>query len=560
MLRAARRALTRASTSRAGRCVSLAALALLLGNESLQNAVAEGDTRTISLHHVHTGEDLTITYKRDGRYDEAALKKLNWLLRDWRRSEDTRMDPRLIDVVWEVSREFNAQSPIQVICGYRAPQTNSMLRRRSRGVAQFSQHTLGRAMDFYIPGVSLEAQREAGLRLQRGGVGYYPSSGSPFVHLDVGSVRHWPRMSHDQLARVFPNGRTVHVPSDGQPLSGYALALADIQKRGSEPSEMSLEAARAAGINVGARPQRNLLASLFGAKDDEDDSEPAAASTKASSGAEPKPDKTAEPKVAKPVPTPRPAVRVAQVAAASAPAPATTFRLASAESRPAPLSEAPAPSSANDVISHRGYWDAPTGVAPPPKERVQLASTASAPAPAPRPRGEQRPPAETTGAIGFWPVRTADAADRVPQDLALAFAAQADVALPAPLARGVPAANAIPRSAATIEQSGAATIARKNLPAATLAAAADIEPGMVVEDPWLRALVLAPDLQNYMTATLLGEADPLALRPLMQKPDAVVMMTFSDDPHLGMTADRFSGEAVVFISTMSVAKRTAALR
>ena len=275
MLRAARRALTRASTSRAGRCVSLAALALLLGNESLQNAVAEGDTRTISLHHVHTGEDLTITYKRDGRYDEAALKKLNWLLRDWRRSEETRMDPRLIDVVWEVSREFNAQSPIQVICGYRAPQTNSMLRRRSRGVAQFSQHTLGRAMDFFIPGVSLEAQREAGLRLQRGGVGYYPSSGSPFVHLDVGSVRHWPRMSHDQLARVFPNGRTVHVPSDGQPLSGYAVALAEIQKRGGEPSEMSLEAARAAGINVGARPQRNLLASLFGAKDDEDDSEPA---------------------------------------------------------------------------------------------------------------------------------------------------------------------------------------------------------------------------------------------------------------------------------------------
>jgi hypothetical protein len=191
---------------------------------------------------------------------------------------------------------------------------------------------------------------------------------------------------------------------------------------------------------------------------------------------------------------------------------------------------------------------------------VQLASAASGPAPAPRPRGEQRAPAETTGAIGFWPVRTADAADRVPHDLALAFAAQPDAALPAPLARGVPAANAIPRSAATIEQSGAATIARKNLPAATLAAAADIEPGMVVEDPWLRALVLAPDLQNYMTATLLGDADPLALRPLMQKPDAVVMMTFSDDPHLGMTADRFSGEAVVFISTMSVAKRTAALR
>jgi uncharacterized protein YcbK (DUF882 family) len=557
-IRAARQTLTRASSSRAGRCIGLATLALLLGSESLQNAIAEGDTRTISLHHMHTGEDLTITYKRDGRYDEDALKKLNWLLRDWRRSEETRMDPRLIDVVWEVSREFDAKSPIQVVCGYRAPQTNAMLRRRSRGVAQFSQHTLGRAMDFYIPGVSLEAQREAGLRLQRGGVGYYPTSGSPFVHLDVGSVRHWPRMSHDQLARVFPNGRTVHIPSDGQPLAGYALALADIQKRGGEPSEMSLEAARSAGINVASRPQRNLLASLFGAKDEEEDSE-SAPSNKAPAAAETKPDKVATARAAKPVPlpAPRPTLRIAaKVAPAAAPAPAAAFALASAESRPVRLADADAPSSANDVINNRGYWDAPAAAPPPPKERVQLASAASGPAPAPRPRA----PAETTGAIGFWPVKTADASDRVPQDLALAYAAQADAAPPAPVARNIPASNAIPRSAATIEQSGTATIARKNLPAATLAAAGDIQPGTPLEDPWLRALVLAPDLQNYMTATLLGDADPLALRPLMQKPDAVVMMTFSGDPQLGMTTDHFSGDAVVFISTMSVAKRTASLR
>jgi uncharacterized protein YcbK (DUF882 family) len=557
-IRAARQTLTRASSSRAGRCIGLATLALLLGSESLQNAIAEGDTRTISLHHMHTGEDLTITYKRDGRYDEDALKKLNWLLRDWRRSEETRMDPRLIDVVWEVSREFDAKSPIQVVCGYRAPQTNAMLRRRSRGVAEFSQHTLGRAMDFYIPGVSLEAQREAGLRLQRGGVGYYPTSGSPFVHLDVGSVRHWPRMSHDQLARVFPNGRTVHIPSDGQPLAGYALALADIQKRGGEPSEMSLEAARSAGINVASRPQRNLLASLFGAKDEEEDSE-SAPRNKAPAAAETKPDKVATARAAKPVPlpAPRPTLRIAaKVAPAAAPAPAAAFALASAESRPVRLADADAPSSANDVINNRGYWDAPAAAPPPPKERVQLASAASGPAPAPRPRA----PAETTGAIGFWPVKTADASDRVPQDLALAYAAQADAAPPAPVARNIPASNAIPRSAATIEQSGTATIARKNLPAATLAAAGDIQPGTPLEDPWLRALVLAPDLQNYMTATLLGDADPLALRPLMQKPDAVVMMTFSGDPQLGMTTDHFSGDAVVFISTMSVAKRTASLR
>src|SRR5271170_7324610 len=138
------------SAARTGYSCGLAALLLLWGAQSLQNAVAEGDTRTISLHHIHTGEDITITYKRDGRYDDAALAKLNWFLRDWRRGEQTNIDPRLIDLVWEVQREANSNEPIQVVCGYRSPATNAMLRRSSEGVARFSQHILGRAMDFYV--------------------------------------------------------------------------------------------------------------------------------------------------------------------------------------------------------------------------------------------------------------------------------------------------------------------------------------------------------------------------------------------------------------------------
>ena len=82
-----------------------------------------------------------------------------------------------------------------------------MLRRRSSGVAEFSQHTLGKAIDFYIPGVPLERLREVGLRAQRGGVGFYPTSGSPFVHMDTGSVRHWPRMPEAQLASVLAKGQ-----------------------------------------------------------------------------------------------------------------------------------------------------------------------------------------------------------------------------------------------------------------------------------------------------------------------------------------------------------------
>ena len=109
-------------------------------------------------------------------------------------------------------------------------------------------------MDFYIPDVQLEQIRYAGLRLQRGGVGFYPTSGSPFVHLDTGSIRHWPRMNHDQLAKVFPDGRTVHVPTDGKPLKGYELALADIEKRGNGDD----------AATVGKKP--GLFASLFKGK------------------------------------------------------------------------------------------------------------------------------------------------------------------------------------------------------------------------------------------------------------------------------------------------------
>jgi uncharacterized protein YcbK (DUF882 family) len=150
-------------------------------------------TRTLMLHHVHTSEKLNVTYKKDGQYDNAALNKINWIMRDWRMNKATTMDPQLVDLLWEVYHDVGATQPIQIIGGYRTPSTNEMLRTRSRrsGVALYSLHMLGKAIDFYIPGVSLEKIRETAMRLQGGGVGYYPTSGSPFVHLDVGNVSAW---------------------------------------------------------------------------------------------------------------------------------------------------------------------------------------------------------------------------------------------------------------------------------------------------------------------------------------------------------------------------------
>src|SRR3954454_15316199 len=240
--RIARKALSVCLPLPAAPCLGLAALGLIVSTGTLQTVVANGDTRSITLQHTHRDDSTTVTFKRDGRYDQDGLNKLNYFLRDWRNDDQIAMAPQLFDILWEVYREVDAKTPIRIVSSYRSPATNAMLRRRSRGVAQFSQHMLGKAIDFNIEGVAIEDLRAAGLRLQRGGVGFYPGS---FVHVDVGSVRHCPRMTHAQLARVFPNGRTVHVPSDGQPLPGYALALADIEKRRtSMPSGMSLSSAR----------------------------------------------------------------------------------------------------------------------------------------------------------------------------------------------------------------------------------------------------------------------------------------------------------------------------
>ncbi len=177
--------------------------------------------RTIAFYNVHTKETLRIVYKRNGRYVPAALQKLNWHLRDWRQNKPPKMDPALIDLVWEIHTELGSRMPVHVISGYRSPKTNNMLRRRSKVVAKNSQHKRGRAMDFFIPGVKLSELRATGLKMEVGGVGYYPKSGSPFVHMDTGSVRHWPRMTQKQLAKVFPRGDTTHVGTNGRQLKRY---------------------------------------------------------------------------------------------------------------------------------------------------------------------------------------------------------------------------------------------------------------------------------------------------------------------------------------------------
>ena len=183
------------------------------------SATAASNDRTLWLHHTHTGKTGKFTFKKNGKYDAAVLRELNVFLADWRTGTSTKMDPALFDILWEVYQDVGAKQPYNIVSSYREPKTNAMLRAKSSGVAENSQHMKGTAMDVFIPGVKLSTLRASAMKHQVGGVGYYPTSGSPFVHMDTGSVRAWPRMTRAQLKQVFPDGRTMHLPVDGTPLS-----------------------------------------------------------------------------------------------------------------------------------------------------------------------------------------------------------------------------------------------------------------------------------------------------------------------------------------------------
>jgi uncharacterized protein YcbK (DUF882 family) len=212
----------------------VAAYALLLAPSATESAIANGETRTLTLVNNHTNESGTFTYRVNGTYDSDVLDKLNWFLRDWRLNEATKMDPRLFDILWEVYQQSGSSQPIDVLSAYRSPQTNAMLRRRSRLVAEHSQHMQGKAIDAHFIDVGPGAIRDVAMRMQEGGVGFYPIGNTPWVHIDSGTVRYWPRISRSVMARLFPDGKTVFIPADGQPMEGYAEAKAMIESRGGE--------------------------------------------------------------------------------------------------------------------------------------------------------------------------------------------------------------------------------------------------------------------------------------------------------------------------------------
>jgi len=155
-----------------------------------QSSADEGQSHFLLLYNTHTGERIHVAYRRGEQYIPRALAELDYFLRDHRTDEVRHFDPRLYDILSDLTASVgHPGAEIDIVCGYRARSTNESLRARTAGVAKNSLHIQAQAIDLRVPGVDTFTLRRAALALARGGVGYYPHS--DFIHVDTGRVRQW---------------------------------------------------------------------------------------------------------------------------------------------------------------------------------------------------------------------------------------------------------------------------------------------------------------------------------------------------------------------------------
>ncbi|MCI5086091.1 MAG: DUF882 domain-containing protein [Rhodovulum sp.] len=148
-----------------------------------------GDIRTISMYSGRTGESINTVYWIEGEYIKEAWNEINHFMRDWRTDGIKNIDLRTIDIMAASRNLMDTDEPYMMLSGYRSPQTNAMLRSRSRGVAKNSLHMQGKAADLRLKSRSVNQMFKAAKACNSGGVGKY--SGSNFVHMDCGVIRTW---------------------------------------------------------------------------------------------------------------------------------------------------------------------------------------------------------------------------------------------------------------------------------------------------------------------------------------------------------------------------------
>lgn len=179
------------------------ALVLLSGRANAAPSVP----RRLNLANAHTGETFNGPYRDANGPLPDAMKDLATFLRDHRANKAGPVDIETLDLLADLLDAVK-EGKATVLSAFRTPETNQLLMKQGLGVAEHSQHLLGRALDITLPSHLPEAHVKA-LAMKRGGVGWYPRSF--FLHVDTGPVRSWEMGGSGLLDNLFAPGVRGHL-------------------------------------------------------------------------------------------------------------------------------------------------------------------------------------------------------------------------------------------------------------------------------------------------------------------------------------------------------------
>ena len=144
----------------------------------------------LKLINANTKDAVTFQFGKNHRLRSQEISKLNHFLKDWRTNEIKKFDTMVLNDFLKICSLCSGRGDavkVSVHSGFRSKETNEYLRRKSHKVARNSMHILGKAIDFSIPGMSVQHLTKIVKANTKGGVGSYPT----FVHLDSGPQRSW---------------------------------------------------------------------------------------------------------------------------------------------------------------------------------------------------------------------------------------------------------------------------------------------------------------------------------------------------------------------------------
>src|SRR6516164_9033337 len=183
--------------------------------------------RRLRLANANTGETFEGTYRNDNGPIDRVMEELCIFLRDHHSGEQTQMDVGVIDFLADVL-DAVGETSATILSAYRTAETNAMLARTTFGVAEHSQHILGRALDLRLDSKLPTAMSQA-RAMQRGGVGWYPHSG--FIHIDTGPVRNWTLDERGLDGLLVFDGRRLKIDGKGQVVLGGAWQPLTVPQR-----------------------------------------------------------------------------------------------------------------------------------------------------------------------------------------------------------------------------------------------------------------------------------------------------------------------------------------